>query len=218
MNSRVERKTVDLSPFPDLVVIYLGMRVNALTGVKTLFGFGPQIKNSVDQQPDGLLLHENFIMSLIPLHLGMRQYWRDFDALEAWARSTPHREWWRDFLRSSAARAFGTRLISCVVAWKPFTTMYRLPWASDNSRLCDLPVDRCSQPARGPSWPVSRGPQSSKRPSFMTSRARSSSQERRPGAASKRRELLAPVYGWFTEGFDTRDLKDAKALLEELAV
>jgi predicted ATPase len=31
------------------------------------------------------------------------------------------------------------------------------------------------------------------------------------------RDLLAPVYGWFTEGFDTRDLKEAKALLEELA-
>ena len=30
------------------------------------------------------------------------------------------------------------------------------------------------------------------------------------------RELLAPVYGWFTEGFDTADLKDAKALLDEL--
>ena len=30
------------------------------------------------------------------------------------------------------------------------------------------------------------------------------------------RALLAPVYGWFTEGFDTLDLKDAKALLEEL--
>jgi predicted ATPase len=30
-------------------------------------------------------------------------------------------------------------------------------------------------------------------------------------------ELLAPVYGWFTEGFDTRDLKEAKALLAELA-
>jgi predicted ATPase len=29
--------------------------------------------------------------------------------------------------------------------------------------------------------------------------------------------LLAPVYGWFTEGFDTRDLKEAKALLDELA-
>jgi hypothetical protein len=30
------------------------------------------------------------------------------------------------------------------------------------------------------------------------------------------RELLAPVYGWFTEGFDTRGLKDANALLNEL--
>ena len=30
------------------------------------------------------------------------------------------------------------------------------------------------------------------------------------------RELLAPIYGWFTEGFDTRDLKEAKALLDEL--
>ena len=30
-------------------------------------------------------------------------------------------------------------------------------------------------------------------------------------------KLLAPVYGWFSEGFDTRDLKEAKALLEELA-
>jgi hypothetical protein len=29
------------------------------------------------------------------------------------------------------------------------------------------------------------------------------------------RELLAPIYGWFTEGFETRDLKEAKALLEE---
>ena len=31
------------------------------------------------------------------------------------------------------------------------------------------------------------------------------------------RALLAPVYAWFTEGFDTQDLPDAKALLEELA-
>ena len=37
------------------------------------------------------------------------------------------------------------------------------------------------------------------------------------GKTSYARELLAPVYGWFTEGFDTRDLKEAKALLEELA-
>ncbi len=38
-----------------------------------------------------------------------------------------------------------------------------------------------------------------------------------PAKTSKLTDLLAPVYGWFTEGFDTRDLKDAKALLEELA-
>jgi predicted ATPase len=31
------------------------------------------------------------------------------------------------------------------------------------------------------------------------------------------RDLLAPIYGWFTEGFDAPDLKDAKALLDELA-
>ena len=37
------------------------------------------------------------------------------------------------------------------------------------------------------------------------------------GKVQRARELLAPVYGWFTEGFDTRDLKEAKALLSELA-
>jgi predicted ATPase len=30
-------------------------------------------------------------------------------------------------------------------------------------------------------------------------------------------QLLAPIYGWFTEGFDTSDLQDAKALLDALA-
>jgi hypothetical protein len=38
----------------------------------------------------------------------------------------------------------------------------------------------------------------------------------RPLAATTARELLASVFRWFTEGFNTRDLKDAKALLEEL--
>ena len=37
------------------------------------------------------------------------------------------------------------------------------------------------------------------------------------GKSQQARELLASVYGWFTEGFDTRDLKEAKALLEQLA-
>ena len=37
------------------------------------------------------------------------------------------------------------------------------------------------------------------------------------GKSQQARDLLAPVYGWFTEGFDTRDLKEAKALLDALA-
>jgi hypothetical protein len=85
------RRTVDLSAFPDLVVVYLGMRVNAFTGIKTLLGMGPQIERSHKAMPDGLLLHEDMLYSLFPPHLGMRQYWRDFAALEAWTRSDPHR-------------------------------------------------------------------------------------------------------------------------------
>ena len=37
------------------------------------------------------------------------------------------------------------------------------------------------------------------------------------GRRAEARDLLAPVYGWFTEGFDTADLKGAKALLDELS-
>jgi predicted ATPase len=47
----------------------------------------------------------------------------------------------------------------------------------------------------------------------MTGLAISEAQDRRDAP----RDLLAPVYGWFTEGFDTPDLKEAKTLLDELA-
>ena len=40
---------------------------------------------------------------------------------------------------------------------------------------------------------------------------------RSQGKVQQARELLAAVYGWFTEGFDTLDLKEAKALLARLA-
>ena len=104
--ARVDRQTVDLSGFPNLVVVYLGMRVNALAGVKTLLGFGPKISRSVAASPDGLLLHENFFFSLIPPHVGMRQYWRDFESLESWTRSEPHQLWWKQFLRNSGGTGF----------------------------------------------------------------------------------------------------------------
>lgn len=100
------RCTVDLSDYPDLVVIFLGMRVNKLTGLRTLFGFGPRISRSVHSAPDGLLGHEYCLFSLFPTHLGMRQYWRDFDSLERYARSTPHHQWWQQFLRDTGGTGF----------------------------------------------------------------------------------------------------------------
>jgi hypothetical protein len=106
MALNTDRRTVDLSAFPDLAVIYLGMRVNELKGLKTLLSFGPKIAKSVAEQPDGLLMHENMIFSVLPPHLGMRQYWRDFESLERWARSLPHKEWWAQFVRDTGGTGF----------------------------------------------------------------------------------------------------------------
>jgi hypothetical protein len=106
MPTKVNRQTVDLSSYPDLVVIYLGMRVNRLTGLKTLLGFGPKISDSAAAQPDGLLAHETVIYSMFPMHVGMRQYWRNMDALLTWSRSDPHRTWWKNFLRDSGGTGF----------------------------------------------------------------------------------------------------------------
>lgn len=106
MATKVDRRTVDLSKYPELVVIYLGMRVNRLTGIKTLMGFGPGISASAAAQPDGLLLHETMLYSLFPPHFGMRQYWRDMDSLLSWSRSDPHKQWWKSFLKNSGGTGF----------------------------------------------------------------------------------------------------------------
>jgi len=104
--TRVNRQTVDLSGYPDLVVIYLGMRVNRLTGLKTLLGLGPKITASAAAMPDGLLRHEQFVYSIFPMHVGMRQYWRDTQSLLQWTRSQPHRQWWKNFLQDSGGTGF----------------------------------------------------------------------------------------------------------------
>jgi predicted ATPase len=52
----------------------------------------------------------------------------------------------------------------------------------------------------------------------FTSRFQAEANQRDQGKRDEARDLLAPVYGWFTEGFDTLDLKEAKALLDELSV
>ena len=106
MGPKANRRTVDLSEYPDLVVIYLGMRANSLKGMKTIIKLGPQIQRSVDSKPDGLLLHENFFFSFFPMHGGMRQYWRDFDSLERFARSMPHSQWWSEFVKDPKGTGF----------------------------------------------------------------------------------------------------------------
>jgi predicted ATPase len=68
----------------------------------------------------------------------------------------------------------------------------------------DACFERARAPAAGKSWEL--------RAAMSMARL-----WRDQGKRHEARELLAPVYGWFTEGFDTRDLKEAKALLEELA-
>jgi hypothetical protein len=102
----MDRQTVKLDEYPDLVVIYLGMYVRKPRGILRLVGLGPQIQKSWQEQPDGLLRHENIIWSLVPPHLGMRQYWRDLDSLERWTRSEPHRRWWLDFARDNGGTGF----------------------------------------------------------------------------------------------------------------
>lgn len=106
MASKLNRVTVDLEPYPELVVIYLGMRVHSFRGLATLIRLGPQIEKAVAAKPEGLLLHENVTFSIFPLHVGMRQYWRDFESLETWARSLPHKKWWVDFLKNPGGTGF----------------------------------------------------------------------------------------------------------------
>ena len=104
--AKVRRQTVDLSGYPDLVVIYLGMRAPSLKAVGALLRTGKEIGEAVASKPEGLLLHENFVFSLMPPHLGMRQYWRDLGSLEAWTREGLHRGWWTSFLKDPRGTSF----------------------------------------------------------------------------------------------------------------
>ena len=102
----IRRQTVDLSAYPDLVVIYLGMRAPGLKALGALLKTGKEIGEAVAAAPDGLLLHENFVFSLLPPHLGMRQYWRDLESLERWTREGLHRGWWTSFLKDPKGTSF----------------------------------------------------------------------------------------------------------------
>jgi hypothetical protein len=67
----VNRQTVDLSEYPDLVVIYLGMQVYSLRGLRALARLGRQIRTVVKAKPDGLLAHEDFAFAQFPLQVSL---------------------------------------------------------------------------------------------------------------------------------------------------
>ncbi|QJW90545.1 DUF4188 domain-containing protein [Spirosoma taeanense] len=96
----------DLDSYPNLVVIYLGMTHDSFKGLRTMFKIGPQIQKAVDAKPEGLLRHEQLFFGFAPLHLGMRQYWRDFESMENWTRALPHQGWWKDFMKDPQGTRF----------------------------------------------------------------------------------------------------------------
>jgi hypothetical protein len=107
MTGSVTRRAPDFSGFPDLVIMMLGMHVRTWFGIRTLIGFRKPIELAGAARPEGLLHYENNILfSLSPMHVGMRWYWRDMASLEAWAKSEPHRTWWRNFLKDSGGTGF----------------------------------------------------------------------------------------------------------------
>jgi len=147
---KVERQTVNLEEYPELVVIYLGMRVRKPKGILKLLGLGPQIQKSWKAEPDGLLLHEDVIWSLFPPHLGMRQYWRDLDSLERWTRSEPHRRWWREFLRDSGGTGFWHETYFMRGGLEAIYDDLTSGSGLRRSRRPGRREDRCSPPAAAP--------------------------------------------------------------------
>ncbi len=121
--ANVTRQTVNLSSFPDLVVIYLGMRVRSLRGLLTVLRFGPRISSAVAEKPPGLLLHESLIFSIFPLHVGMRQYWRDFDSWKPGREPCRTRSGGRVLCGIPEEPDFGMKLTSVAAEWRPSTTI-----------------------------------------------------------------------------------------------
>ena len=159
----VDRVTVDLSAYPDLVMILLGMRVNTVTGVKTLLGFGPRITKAARDLPDGLLSHETFLWSCshrTPVFVstgGTSRRWRLGLAQNRIARGG------RASSEIPGAPASGTRPISCGAAWRPSSMTFQRPSASCVSRRVVLRRAACLRRANGPRPPTPRVSRTSRR-------------------------------------------------------
>jgi hypothetical protein len=104
MQQALLRQTVDLSAYPDLVVVVLGLKLRGLRALPAALGLGRGLDEIKRTPPDGLLAHEGLLFGWN--HFGMRQYWRDFDALERFTRAQPHGAWWKGFLKDPRACGF----------------------------------------------------------------------------------------------------------------
>ena len=98
MQAFVSRQSVDLSAYPDLVMIMLGFRVRGWLGLLAMRRIGPGLNRIARDRPEGMMF------SLT--HFGFRQYWRDMEALERFTRSEPHADWWRRIRELSAGAGF----------------------------------------------------------------------------------------------------------------
>jgi hypothetical protein len=104
MRQGLLRESVDLSGFPDLVVVLLGLKLRGIRALPAMRDIGRGLAAIRKSPPDGLLAHQNFLFGWN--HVGMRQYWRDFDSLERFTREQPHATWWKSFLRDPRACGF----------------------------------------------------------------------------------------------------------------
>ena len=98
------RETVDLSGYPDLVVIDLGFQVRRLSGIPALLRTGRGLAEIARNRPPGLLASRRMLIAWN--HVGIRQYWADQASLLAFTRQQPHAGWWRDFLSDTNGSGF----------------------------------------------------------------------------------------------------------------
>jgi hypothetical protein len=105
MQKQYERVSVDLSDYPDLIVIYLGMQPLSPRGLWTVIRTANDVRKMLHDKPDGLLRHENTLtlngFFSLSWSYGFREYWRSFDDLERWARESVHAEWWRKMVHDT---------------------------------------------------------------------------------------------------------------------
>lgn len=114
--AHTQRSTVDLSTYPDLVVIYLEMKVQTWRGLGTLVSFGPKISAAVDPKPEGLLFTKAFS---IPFSRFIRVCGNTGGTFSLWRTGPGHcriKSGGRAFCRIPVALASGMRLTSCGAA------------------------------------------------------------------------------------------------------